>query len=67
MGLGRALCERLIIEAKIKDYLLMRLDTEASLAAAQNLYLSLGFKRIQPDYELPPENLKRSIFMELAL
>jgi putative acetyltransferase len=66
-GLGKALCERLIIEAKTKGYRLMRLDTEMSLAAAIHLYLSLGFKVTQAYYAVPPENLKRSIFMELPL
>jgi putative acetyltransferase len=66
-GLGRALCERLISEAKQQGYQVMRLDTEMSLAAAQHLYLSLGFKVTQAYYTVPPEILKRSIFMELAL
>ena len=66
-SLGRALCERLINEAKKIGYQVMRLDTEISLAAAQHLYHSLGFKVIQPYYAVPPEILKRSIFMELVL
>jgi putative acetyltransferase len=66
-SLGKALCDRLIREARIKGYKILRLDTETSLAAAQHLYLSLGFKIIKPYYDVPPEILKRSIFMELAL
>ena len=66
-GIGRALGERIIHEAKCKGYQLMVLDTEVSLKNAQQLYDSLGFKLTQQYYEVPPDILKRTIFMELAL
>ncbi len=66
-GVGRALGERIIHEAKRKGYQSMVLDTEVSLKTAQQLYDSLGFKLIQKYYEVPPDILKRTIFMELAL
>ena len=66
-GVGRALGERIIHEAKRKGYQLMVLDTEVSLKTAQQLYDSLGFKLTQQYYEVPPDILKRTIFMELAL
>jgi len=59
--------ERIIHEAKRKGYQLMVLDTEVSLKTAQQLYDSLGFKLTQQYYEVPPDILKRTIFMELAL
>jgi len=66
-GIGRALGGRIIHEAKRKGYQLMVLDTEVSLKNAQQLYDSLGFKLTQQYYEVPPDILKRTIFMELAL
>ncbi len=66
-GIGRALGERIIHEAKRRGYRSMVLDTEVSLRGAQHLYDSLGFKPTQQYYEVPPDILKRTIFMELAL
>jgi hypothetical protein len=44
-----------------------RRRTDASLDVAQRLYASLGFRMIPPYYEVPPEILRRSVFMEAAL
>lgn len=66
-GIGRALGEQIIREAGSRGYQLMRLDTADTMKAAQVLYGSLGFKRTQPYYELPPDILERAVFMELSL
>ncbi len=66
-GLGRALCRRVITEAVTMGYTTMLLDTEISLLDAQSIYLSEGFQIVPPYYEVPPENLARSVFMARRL
>ncbi len=66
-GVGRALAQALIREAKMIGYASMRLDTGFRQVEAQKLYQSLGFVRIAPYYEVPPELEKYLIFMELRL
>lgn len=67
LGLGRALCRQVIAEGLARGYQIMRLDTEISLRAAQAIYLSEGFEVVPPYYEVPPEILPRTIFMERKL
>jgi putative acetyltransferase len=66
-GIGRALGEQIIQEAKSKGYHLIRLDTANTMKAAQGLYSSLGFKPTPQYYDLPADILERAIFMELLL
>lgn len=66
-GIGRALAEAILQEARIIAYTKMRLDTGPRQIAAQTLYRSLGFREIKPYYELPQELAENVIFMELAL
>ncbi len=66
-GLGRAIGQELLRQARSKGYRLARLDTEVSLEVAQRLYASLGFRAIPPYYEVPADILRRSVFMEAAL
>ena len=66
-GLGQALCEQIIERARSKGYLTIRLDTADTMHAARDLYTSLGFRLVEPYYDLPPEVLKRAKFMELSL
>ena len=66
-GIGRALAEAILREARIIGYTKMRLDTGPRQIAAQTLYRSLGFREIEPYYELPQELTEIGIFMELAL
>jgi putative acetyltransferase len=64
LGIGRALTEAIIDEAKRIQYARMRLDTVPSMKEARALYVSLGFKEIKP-YRYNP--IEGSQFMELSL
>jgi GNAT superfamily N-acetyltransferase len=66
-GIGRALGEALLREARDIGYSTMRLDTSYRQAQAQSLYQSLGFTKIEPYYELPEELKNWLVFMELKL
>lgn len=65
LGLGNALIERLIDDARAVGYGKMRLDTlPAKMGKAMKLYESHGFKVIKPYYSNPHEGV---LFMELTL
>jgi GNAT superfamily N-acetyltransferase len=64
-GIGRALAEAILQEARIIGYEKMRLDTGPRQIAAQTLYQSLGFQEIKPYYELPQELAEKMLFMDL--
>lgn len=53
MGIGRAMCNRLLEIAREAGYTRMKLDSDEELKAAVALYESLGFKRI-PAYNDDP-------------
>ena len=63
-GLGRALSEAIINEARDLGYTCMRLDTIPMMETAIHLYVSLGFRDIEP-YRLNPVEGARH--MELIL
>jgi ribosomal protein S18 acetylase RimI-like enzyme len=64
-GLGRALAERIIDDARQIGYAKMRLDTfPARMAAAQHLYRSLGFREIPAYYHNPLDGV---VMLELEL
>jgi putative acetyltransferase len=64
LGMGRALAQAIIEQARGIGYTSMRLDTVAAMKAAGAIYVSLGFKEIEA-YRYNP--LKDAKFMELAL
>lgn len=53
LGVGRRLAARLIEEARVIGYGMMKLDTEPDFAAALGLYRSLGFVEV-PRYNDDP-------------
>jgi len=66
-GVGRALAEAIIREARDIGYQRMLLDTSIRQAEAQTLYRRLGFRDVAPYYE-PPDTLRNwLVFMELPL
>ncbi len=64
LGIGRKLAEAIISEARRIGYNCMRLDTIPSMEAARALYVSLGFREIDP-YRYNP--IEDAVFMELLL
>jgi ribosomal protein S18 acetylase RimI-like enzyme len=67
LGIGRALAERIIGEARNAGYRLMRLDTSLRQREAIGLYEKAGFKRIAPYYDLPQQMRDWLVFMEMEL
>ena len=63
-GVGKALAESIIREATVRGYKHMRLDTVPSMKEARRLYLSMGFKKIDP-YRYNP--IQGATFMEKKL
>ncbi|MFX0041925.1 MAG: GNAT family N-acetyltransferase [Candidatus Hodarchaeota archaeon] len=63
-GIGKALSEKIINIARELGYINMRLDTLPFMKEAITLYLSLGFKEIDPYRYNPYEGAK---FFELKL
>jgi ribosomal protein S18 acetylase RimI-like enzyme len=64
MGLGRAMAEHIISEAKRIGYREMRLDTLPTMTDAIRLYAQIGFDRIGPYYAPTPAE---TVFMALKL
>lgn len=64
LKIGRKLVEAIIAEARKMGYSYMRGDTLSSMKAANCLYKSLGFYKIEP-YRYNP--LEDAIFLELKL
>jgi GNAT superfamily N-acetyltransferase len=63
-GVGRALMERLINEARARGYETLRLGTLDDMADAQSLYRSLGFAPIS---RYRPDELMDTRFFEMHL
>ena len=66
-GVGRALAERIVDEARSIGYSSMVLDTSVRQVEARGLYQSLGFKVVQPYYKLSERLENWLVFMQLQL
>ncbi len=67
LGIGRALADRIITEARAAGYGRMRLDTSKRQGEAMRLYESAGFRRIAPYYDLADDVKDWLVFFELTL
>lgn len=56
-GLGRALAEAIVEEARRRDYDVMRLDTVASMTSARAVYDRLGFRERDAYYHNPLDDV----------
>ena len=64
-GLGKALAERIIVEAREIGYKKLRLDTvEPMMRTAVAMYRQLGFREIEP---YRPNPIEGALYMELQL
>jgi putative acetyltransferase len=66
-GIGRALANAIIDEARRIGYTKMFLDTGKFMKVAPTLYRSLGFQYTKPYYEIPRDMTEVIDFMELDL
>ena len=62
-----SLAQALIKEAKEIGYRLMRLDTGPNSIEAKDIYRKLGFKEIEPYYDVDKRMEDWLTFMELVL
>jgi putative acetyltransferase len=67
LGIGHALAERIIGEARVAGYRLMRLDTSKRQEEAMRLYEKAGFRRIAPYSSLAPDLTDWLAFFEMPL
>jgi ribosomal protein S18 acetylase RimI-like enzyme len=63
-GIGRALVQAVMTEAREAGYARMRLDTLPWMVEAIGLYRSLGFKEVEP-YRYNP--IRGALFLERSL
>jgi len=62
-GVGRALVQALISEARLMGASAVRLETATFMTEAQSLYRSLGFEVIAPYRDVPSELMAAEVFM----
>ena len=66
-GVGRALADQILVDARAAGYRCMRLDTSRNQNEAIRLYDSSGFRRIEAYYALPQDMKDWLVFFELTL
>jgi GNAT superfamily N-acetyltransferase len=66
-GVGRALAEAIVRDARAIGYRRMLLDTSFRQAEALALYRRIGFRDIAPYYDLPDALRSWLVFMEMSL
>lgn len=67
LGVGRALADRVIADARQAGYRRMRLDTSRRQAEAIRLYEASGFQRIEPYYDVSEDLRDWLVFFERTL
>lgn len=67
LGIGRALAQRIVEEARELGYRRLRLDTSHRQMEAIRLYEGLGFRRVPPYYALTPALQHWLVFFERTL
>ena len=67
LGIGRALADRIIADARKAGYRRMRLDTSRRQNEAIRLYERSGFRRIAPYYPMSDDLKAWLVFFELEL
>lgn len=67
LGVGRALADRILADARKAGYRRMRLDTSRRQNEAIALYESAGFRRIEPYYDLSEDLRDWLVFFECDL
>ena len=67
LGVGRALADRVIADARQAGYRRMRLDTSRRQAEAIRLYEASGFQRIESYYDVSEDLRDWLVFFERAL
>ncbi|UVK37661.1 GNAT family N-acetyltransferase [Mesorhizobium sp. AR10] len=67
LGVGRALADQILADARSAGYRRMLLDTSIHQVEAMRLYEASGFRRIAPYYELPDDMKNWLVFFELKL
>lgn len=66
-GLGKALGQVVVDEARRLGYRVVRLDSADILTTALRVYASLGFRPCAPYYDAPPEIRFTVVYMDQAL
>jgi N-acetylglutamate synthase-like GNAT family acetyltransferase len=67
IGIGRRLCDNVIVAARALGYEEMKLDTADVQVEALGLFEELGFQECAPYKSYPPQVLDRVVFMQKAL
>lgn len=67
LGIGRALADRIIADARNARYRLMRLDTSKRQNEAIRLYERSGFRRVEPYYPVSDDLKNWLVFFEMEL